>query len=974
MSDIPERLAAALSGRYVLERQVGAGGMATVYLARDLRHKRLVALKVVRPELGGREGVERFLREIELAARLQHPHILPVFDSGVIDDGGGTPIPYFVMPYVEGETLRQLLQREGRLPVDAALTLAGEVADALAYAHAKGVVHRDIKPENILLSDGHAVVADFGVAKALEQGTAVSPSAGSTRLTWAGMAMGTPQYMSPEQATGDAAVDARADQYSLACVLYEMLAGEPPFAGITAQAVIAKSLTAPRPHVGRVRAGIPPPLDAAVVKGLAVEPAGRYPDMASMRSALRAAGATTSPGMRRRVLLAGGMAALVAGAGVWLSTRPPRPIVAPAAEMLAVLPFHTSGPGVEFLGEGMVDLLATNLRGVGGIKTVDPRAVLQRWSGARRGDSDDLTRALAVGRDLDAYSVVLGSAVSTGGRVRLAADLHTVDGERLGRAQVDGPTDSVLTLVDRLSVALLRDVWRSREPLPNLSIASLTTDSLAALRAYLQGERYYRRLDFDSALSAYSRAVEVDSTFALAHLRRALVFGWTSGYGNPESYQAAVAGLRFAERLPPRSRRLLNGYRLFNEGSPLAIDSMSAFVAEYPDDLEGWYTYGEALYHLRDLVPNEPDTIMAAFDSVIAGDSALTPAVIHPLELTLMYRDSARFQRYLRLFERTASAPHLAAHRVAARMVWGPPPSDSAMRTALRTVPYPLINAVLSAYRDEASTSDTVLARMERLQKNMANPTARRFAPIARGFALVGLGRLREAQSMVDTVAKISPGAAAGLLGWPIALGIAPRSSGGSRLDSLIALDVGKSDSPRKGAYPQAVRMLANGNPKEARRIVAQGMALRDETADSVRNRGMLRATGGWARLVEGDTIGGIQDLRDGLVEASGPGSGDRTGFLRFQLALVLAARPETRSDGIRRLRYGFDNAAVSFIPLSYLALGRTYQAAGQRDSAAIAYGRFIRLWDKADPELQGRVREAREALQEITRERPNSP
>ena len=178
MSDIPERLAAALSGRYVVERPIGAGGMATVYLARDLRHKRLVALKVVRPELGGREGVERFLREIELAARLQHPHILPVFDSGVIDDGDGGPMPYFVMPYVEGETLRQLLQREGRLPVDAALNIATEVADALAYAHGKGVVHRDIKPENILLSGGHAVVADFGVAKALGEGTAATRLAG----------------------------------------------------------------------------------------------------------------------------------------------------------------------------------------------------------------------------------------------------------------------------------------------------------------------------------------------------------------------------------------------------------------------------------------------------------------------------------------------------------------------------------------------------------------------------------------------------------------------------------------------------------------------------------------------------------------------------------------------------------------------------------------------------------------------------
>ncbi|MEA2722328.1 MAG: eukaryotic-like serine/threonine-protein kinase, partial [Gemmatimonadales bacterium] len=427
MSDIPEGLAAALSDRYVLEREIGTGGMATVYLARDLRHKRLVAVKVVRPELGGRLGVERFLREIELAARLQHPNILPVFDSGVIDDGDGGPVPYFVMPYVEGQTLRQQLQREGRFPVDAALTLAGEVADALAYAHSKGVVHRDIKPENILLSGGHAVVADFGVAKALEQGTSASPSAGATQLTRAGMAMGTPAYMSPEQATGDDVVDARSDQYSLACVLYEMLAGEPPFQGPSAQTIIAKSLTAPRPHVASIRAGVSSELDQVVAKALSLEPGDRYPDMSSLRSALAAARGLPGRGVRRWVIGGGAMAVLAGVAmGAWFASRPPSRRVAPAAQMLAVLPFHTSGPGVEFLSEGMMDLLATNLRGVAGFNTVDPRTVLREWGSTRGGD--DLKRALEVGKDLDAGSVVLGSAVSTGGKVRVAADLYAIDG------------------------------------------------------------------------------------------------------------------------------------------------------------------------------------------------------------------------------------------------------------------------------------------------------------------------------------------------------------------------------------------------------------------------------------------------------------------------------------------------------------------------------------------------------------------
>jgi serine/threonine protein kinase len=321
MSDIPQRLAAALADRYVLEREIGAGGMATVYLARDLRHKRSVAVKVVRPELGGPEGVERFLREIELAARLQHPHILPVFDSGAVNDGVGTSVPYFVMPFVEGETLRQRLQREGRLPVETATTLAAEVAGALAYAHAHGVVHRDIKPENILLSGGHAVVADFGVARALEQGAAVEATAASTNLTRAGIAVGTPLYMSPEQATGDV-VDARSDQYSLACVLYELLAGEPPFTGPSQQSVIAKSLSVPRPHVAGERPEVSSELNQVVLRAMALDPAERYPDMGALGAALHAARGAPGRGARRRLMVVGA-AALLAACLLYTTPIPP---------------------------------------------------------------------------------------------------------------------------------------------------------------------------------------------------------------------------------------------------------------------------------------------------------------------------------------------------------------------------------------------------------------------------------------------------------------------------------------------------------------------------------------------------------------------------------------------------------------------------------------------------------------------------
>src|SRR6266513_1619979 len=225
------RLTAALAGRYAIERELGAGGMATVYLARDLKHDRDVAVKVLRPELAAAVGADRFLAEIKTTANLQHPHILPLHDSG---EANGSL--FYVMPFVQGESLRDRLVREQQLPIDDAVRIAREVADALAYAHEHGVIHRDIKPENILLQGGHALVADFGIALAIQQ-------AGGQRMTQTGMSLGTPQYMSPEQATGERTIDARSDIYALGTVTYEMLAGEPPFVGPTTQATIARLMT-----------------------------------------------------------------------------------------------------------------------------------------------------------------------------------------------------------------------------------------------------------------------------------------------------------------------------------------------------------------------------------------------------------------------------------------------------------------------------------------------------------------------------------------------------------------------------------------------------------------------------------------------------------------------------------------------------------------------------------------------------------
>src|SRR5688500_5597538 len=259
------RLNEALADRYRIERELGQGGMATVHLARDLRHDRLVALKVMRPELLAVIGAARFLAEIKTTASLQHPHILPLHDSGEVD---GTV--FYVMPYVEGESLRDRLDRERQLPVDDAVRLAREVAGALDYAHRRGVVHRDVKPENVLLGDdGQALVADFGIALAVR-------NAGGARMTHTGLSLGTPQYMAPEQAAGERAVDARADVYALGAVTFEMLAGEPPFTAPTAQGVIARLMTEAPRRVASLRRSVPPHVDAAVDRALEKLPADRF--------------------------------------------------------------------------------------------------------------------------------------------------------------------------------------------------------------------------------------------------------------------------------------------------------------------------------------------------------------------------------------------------------------------------------------------------------------------------------------------------------------------------------------------------------------------------------------------------------------------------------------------------------------------------------------------------------------------------
>ncbi|MFN2400226.1 MAG: protein kinase [Gemmatimonadaceae bacterium] len=367
------QLAAALVERYRIERELGQGGMATVYLAHDLKHDRKVAVKVLRPELAAALGADRFLREIQITAQLQHPNILTLIDSGAIAGAAGASGSlYYVMPYVEGETLRQMLVRAGELPVTNAVRILGDIADALDYAHARGLVHRDVKPENVMLSGRHAMVMDFGVAKAVNEAT------GHHTKTSVGIALGTPSYMAPEQAAGDH-VDHRADIYALGVMAYEMLAGRPAFVGASAQQLLAAHITATADPLSKHRPGVPPALAELVRRCLEKKPADRPQSAREVVDTLEGvatpgSGVTAAPNARRVFLpslwtliaaTSGVMAVVLAG---WWASR--RDSSAGPAR-LAVLPFESRGPSQQsYFTDGVVDEVRGQLTGLAGLRVI----------------------------------------------------------------------------------------------------------------------------------------------------------------------------------------------------------------------------------------------------------------------------------------------------------------------------------------------------------------------------------------------------------------------------------------------------------------------------------------------------------------------------------------------------------------------------------------------------------------------------
>src|SRR5882762_7691900 len=484
MRELEERLRTALADRYALERELGRGGMAVVFLARDPRHDRAVAIKVLLDEIAAALGADRFLREIQIAAKLHHPHILPLYDSGAAGD-----LLYYVMPYVEGESLRQRLDREPQLPLDDALAITRQVAGALAYAHSHDVVHRDIKPENILLESGEAVVADFGIARAIT-------AAGGDKLTQTGMAIGTPLYMSPEQASGGGAIDGRSDVYSLACVLYEMLAGHPPFLGGTAQAIIARHALDPVPPLRTARATVSDAVEQALGRALAKSAADRYSTALQFAEALAGPARVKPSGRERsrrlRAALGVGLALVALGAGLVLRRpwrhAPPAAVGAPAyAASVAVLPFETigGGPQDEYFSDGMTDEIITQLAQIRELKVISRTSVV-----ALKGSHLTLSR---IADTLGVDHVLEGSARRAGGRVRVNAQLIAAKTDaHLWARTYERDLKDVFRVQEEIAADVSRALLANVQGLRPRGAGS-RTEQPAAYDAYLRGT-YWRQL------------------------------------------------------------------------------------------------------------------------------------------------------------------------------------------------------------------------------------------------------------------------------------------------------------------------------------------------------------------------------------------------------------------------------------------------------------------------------------------------
>jgi serine/threonine-protein kinase len=826
-------------------------------------------------------------------------------------------------------------------------------------------------------------VADFGIARAL--------GSGQPGLTETGMTVGTPAYMSPEQAACDSALDSRTDIYSLGCVVYEMLAGEPPFTGPTAQAIIARRLSEHVRPLHTVRDTVPAPLEHAVLKALARTPADRYATAAEFARALAPAAATAElnlPAVRRPRRRVPALAALVllavltVGSALRLWVRQRSSIPAADASAVAVLPFRTAGPNLDLWREGLVDLLSINLDGAVGLRTVPARSVLSRWHRDVGSDDPDQARALAVASGVGARHALTGSVVGSGANLRISAELIDAGTGRVeGRAQTEGPSDSVPALVDRLSIEILRASLPRRGLESALDLGARTTRSLPALKSLLAGEQLFRHGRPAEAIEQYRRAIEADSTFALAYYRLVLADGWTRSphYLGAIEHEPLARLLALAGRLAPREAHLARVLGLLDRGELAALSELRAVVQQYPADAESWYLLGDALWHLGGAALEPRDAFRSALKRAAELDPGFAPQYVHLAEDAFDRLDSAEVRRIVDQLRRIDSgSPRTTGLAMAEALVWGDSAARRSVHAALDTAQGLAVMTAKHAMNLTPDLGDSTTVFALALARQPGRSDWERWNGWG-GLQHVASahGRLRESRASFAHLRQ-GQGATPG------------RADSASALMDLDAALAGVLDTTRGDP---AYRMLAQ-LPNSELDLVQMGRYSARRGWSGEVGRWLERVTAdGRAVLAKGDSIAARRRDEDARIIRAyqAEGRGDRDA-VRRELAAGLpvysgvdAVTPELRLDLISRLIAGgdlreakrqlgaFDNSNFFWMTnpgLVELYRGRVAEGLGERDDAREHYARVVRWWRQADPELRPLWEQAREALARLTGEK----
>jgi tetratricopeptide (TPR) repeat protein len=984
-----ERLRAALADRYEVLEPVGEGGMAVVYLARDRKHDRRVALKVLRPELAAAIGAERFLREIEISASLRHPHIVPLFDSGAADG-----FLFYVMPYVEGESLRTRVERERQLPLDDAVRIALQVADALSYAHSRGVVHRDIKPENILLESGHAVVTDFGVSRAIAEGP-------GGRLTQTGLALGTPAYMSPEQASGDGVLDGRTDLYALGCVLYELLAGEPPHTGPTPQSILARSLTTGVRPLQPVRATVTPALEAVVKKALAPTAADRYATCHEFAEALRAAYAgapaaaqPASAAQRARRLLGPLLAVLVLGTLAVLARRfvAPASAVAVGRPAIAVFPFRPTTAGAEEWSEALGDLLATALDGTPGLSVADPWALWRplRPDRTARAAAPDPLEANQLARNAGARRFVLGSAVEAAGRLAVTIRIYSA-----GQTEPAPPflvADSAAVaelpaLVQRLAVAVIQRVAEEDRSPDVRDVRGYTTGSADALKAYLDARGALRRGLIDSAERAIDRAIAQDSGFTLALVEAVRIKSWAQFLrGAPFTGLAALTtrAMRQTDSLSERNRlRAVATHALVRTDGPTAAAAARRILELDGTDVEAWdlLSYAHQAYGWQ--YGADVDDMRDAVERVVQLDGTYLPVLLRRAWTAASSGDPDDVARQMdRLARSDTTVPLVAATLAALRAASAPDDSFATLLPDLAIRPADYWLTVFRMLRGSrpARAEQLIEARLG------ATPGAERTLPMQAMLQLwLAEGRIRSVDSVIrsgalDPTLWLRRAAEFHLVAANLA-GVGDPDVARRVTDSLAAWflpDSALAQLPTRpvwrAAWAIGAHHAASGDTAVALRWRAALEPLPRDGGLSQDWVGALQADFD-ARLAarRGDREAALTHARRAYqlwtVHSDNVPEGDPEPAMRLHLALLHLSlgRPDSAEGYLRSLVppatwMGFLTARASF------ELGQIAEQRRDYAEAARLYERARELWERGGDEVADWRTRATEAVTRVTR------